>query len=276
MQKAITRFSFPFLVLLVLFGCSGYEKVLKSGDFRAKYRAALEYYETGDYVRAGTIFDQISSVYRGTEQADTVYFYQAMSYYHQADYILAGHYFRNFARVYGASPFVEQSDFLGAYCYYMTSPKPSLDQTNTVLAIQAFQLHLIRYPEGDKKEEVIGYINELRNKLVEKSFISARLYFDLEDYKASTVALENALSDFPDSKYREEIMFMIVKSSYMLASKSILTKKKTRYQDTIDEYYSFAAEYPESKFIKEANKYYRQSSSYLGDDIEMPEENEVN
>lgn len=272
MQKTIVRLSFPLLFLLVIFGCSGYEKVLKSTDYKMKYREALKYYNKGDYVRAGTIFDQIGSVFRGTDQADTIYYYQAMSYYHQSDYILSGHYFRTFARTYGASPFVENADYMGAFCYYMTSPRPSLDQTNTVQAIQAFQLHLIRFPDSERKNEVLKYITELREKLVEKSFLSARLYYDLEDYKASIVALNNALIEFPDSKYRENIMFMVVKSSYMLADRSVLSKKKERYQDAIDEYYSFASEYPESKYIKEAGRYYRLSSAYLGDEIEEPEE----
>lgn len=266
-HKVLSYISLSILALVFLAACSGYEKVLKSNDYKLKYRTALKYYEKQDYVRASTLFDQISTVFRGTEQADTVYFYQAMSYYNQSDYILAGHYFRNFARTYGGSPFVERADFMGAYCYYMTSPRPQLDQTNTVQAIQAFQLHLIRFPDTERKDEVIGYINELRDKLVEKSFLSARLYYDLEDYKASMVALANALNDYPESKYREDIMFMLVKSSFMLADNSIITKKRERFQDAIDEYYSFAAEFPESKYIKEANRYYRQSAAYLGDDL---------
>ena len=64
-------------------------------------------------------------------------------------------------------------------------------------------------------------------------------------------------------------MFMMVKSSYMLADNSILTKKKERFQNAIDEYYSFAAEFPESKFIKEANRYYRLSAEYLGEDVQI-------
>lgn len=264
----IVRVVFIFNLVLFIVGCSGYEKVLKSSDYKLKYREALRYYEKQDYVRAATIFDQISTVFRGTDQADTIYYYQAMSYFNQGDYILAGHYFRTFARTYGASSFAEDADYMGAFCYYMTSPRPSLDQSNTVQAIQAFQLHLIRYPESSRKEEVVKYLTELREKLVEKSFLSARLYYDLEDYKASIVALNNSLIKYPDSKYREEIMFMLVKSSYMLADNSILTKKKDRFQDAIDEYYSFAAEFPESKFIKEANRYYRLSADYLGDDVE--------
>ncbi len=261
------------ILILILAGCSGYEKILKSNDYRLKYKEALKYYyEKEDYVRAATIFDQIAPVFRGTDQADSVYFLQAMSYFKQSDYILSGHYFRTFTEIYGGSPFVEQADFLGSFCYYLTSPRPELDQSSTIQAIQAFQLFLIKYPSSPKAEEVKGYLNELRDKLVEKSYISAKLYYDLEDYKASMVALSNSLVKYPDSKYREELMFMLVKSSYMLADNSIQTKKKERFQDAIDEYYSFVAEFPESKFIKEAKRYYKLSSRNLGtEEVEKEE-----
>ena len=49
--------------------------------------------------------------------------------------------------------------------------------------------------------------------------MSAKLYYNLTDYKASIVALNNCLIDFPESKYREEIMFLVLKSKYFLALK---------------------------------------------------------
>ena len=270
-----SKFLFVSVLVLVIGGCSGYEKILKSSDYKKKYEAALHYYyDKEDYVRASALFDQIALVFRGTDQADTVYFLQAMSYFRQNDYILSGHYFRTFAKTYGGSPFAEEADFMGAYCYYLTSPRPELDQTNTVQAIQAFQLYLIKYPDSPRKEKVREYFTELRDKLVEKSYLSAKLYYDLSDYKASIVALNNSLTKFPESKYREEIMFMLVKSSYMLADKSVLSKKKERFQDAIDEYYSFASEYPESKYMREAKKYYRLSANYLGDKVLENEDNE--
>jgi outer membrane protein assembly factor BamD len=261
------------LVIIVATGCQGYEKVLKSTDYRLKYSEAMRYYNKEDFVRAATLFDQIAPVIKGSDQADTVYFYQALSYFKQDDYILGGHYFRTFANTFGGSPFVEEAEYLGAYCYYMSSPRPELDQTNTVEAIQAFQLFLIKYPESERANQCMEYLVELRNKLVEKSYISAKLYFDLEDFKAAIVALNNSLAQYPDSKYREEIMYMLVKSSYLLASKSIKSKQKERYQNTIDEYYSFATEFPESKYIKDASKYYKLSSKYVGGDMNKAENN---
>lgn len=265
------------LVIAAFFvSCQGYERLLKSSDYRKKYSEAKRYFDEGDYLRSATLFDQCAPVYRGAKQADTVFFYQAMSYYKQRDYILASHYFQNFNTTFGSSPFIKQSRYMEAYCYYMQSPRPSLDQNETERAIQAFQLYQLSYPDGEKAEISDSLIAELKDKLVEKSYISAKLYFDMEKYKASLVALNNSLIEYPSSKYREELMFMILKSSYMYAFKSISKKQKERYQASIDEYYSFIAEFPESEYEREAKRMYRQASKFLGGNIETEDEEELN
>jgi outer membrane protein assembly factor BamD len=254
-----------FIVLsAVILSCKGYEQVLKSRDYKLKLSTALEYYNAEEYVRASTLFDQIAPVYRGTIKADTIFYYQARSYFMQRDYILSGHYFKSLATDYPRSVYAEEADFMVGYCYYKTSPKPSLDQENTVNAITAFQLFMLKYPSSPRVAEAQTYIEELRNKLVEKSYLNAKLYYNLGDYKASIIALKNSLNDYPDTKYREELLFLILKSSYLLADNSIYSKRKERFQDAIDEYYTFISEFPESQYVKEAQKMYELATNIAG------------
>ena len=245
-----------FTVLVLFAGCSGYEKLLKSSDYRLKFDKAMEYYEEEEYVRAGNLFDQISTVYRGTTKADTVFYYQAKSYFNQRDYILSGHHFKNLAFNFPNSVYAEESDYMVAYCHYKLSPKPSLDQENSVQAINSFQLFLIRYPTSERKTDAKAYIDEMRNKLVQKSYMSAKLYYNLEDYKASIIALQNSLNEFPDTEHREELMFLWLRSNFLLAENSISSRQVERYQDSVDEYYSFVGEFPESKYRQQADKIY--------------------
>ena len=249
--------------VLLITSCSGYEKLLKSSDYRLKYTTGVEYYEEGEYVRASRLFDQIAAIYRGTTKADTVAYYQAYSYYHQNDYILSGHYFRNLALNYPGSVYAEESDFLSAFCFYKQSPKPSLDQDNTMKAIIAFQMFMISYPGSERVMEARNYVTELEDKLVEKSYMSAKLYYDLGDYKSSIIALQNSLNEYPDTKHREELMFLILKSNYLLADNSIISKQKERFQNTVDEYYSFISEFPESAYKREAERMYEASLASL-------------
>ena len=69
------------LAVIVAFSCSQYEKVMKSEDVNLKYTKAFYYYNKGDYVKAGTLFDQLAPLTRGTRRADSVFFFQAMTQY---------------------------------------------------------------------------------------------------------------------------------------------------------------------------------------------------
>ena len=246
-------------------GCGEYEKILKSRDFPMKYDKALAYYEEDEFVKAGSIFDQISNIYRGTTKADTVKYYQAKSYYGQTDYVMSGHYFSELAATYPNSVFLEESEYMTAYCFYKQSPRPELDQDNTFSAIQALKIYMVRYPNTERLQECKDLIAEMSDKLVEKSYISAKLYYDLGYFKAAIVALRGSLGDYPDTKYREDVLFLILKSSFLLADNSVYSKQKERYQATVDEYYSFVGEFPERQHLKEAERIYTSTLKILGD-----------
>ena len=59
-----------------------------------------------------------------------------------------------------------------------------------------------------RDEEARNLIKELEDKLVEKSYLSARLYYDMEQYRAAITALSNSLKEYPETKYREEMLFL--------------------------------------------------------------------
>ena len=72
--------------------------------------------------------------------------------------------------------------------------------------------------------------------------------------------LNNLLIDYPGNSYREEAHFLILKSSYELAINSISTKIEERLQNTLDAYLVFNDNYPESKYIKQAQKIEEQTN----------------
>ncbi len=251
-------------LLFSLTACGEYEKLLKSRDFKKKYETGVAYYEEGEYGRATTLIDQVATIYRGTVKADTVKYYQAKCYYAQRDYMMAGHYFNELSVTYPNSVFLEEADFMTAYCYYKQSPRAELDQDNTYKTITALQMFMVKYPTSDRVGECKRIIEEMSDRLVEKSYISAKLYFDLGYYKSAIIALRNSLIEYPETRYREELMFMILKSSYLLAEMSVPEKQRERFQAAVDEYYSFIGEFPEGEHAREARRIYKHSSTFLG------------
>jgi len=258
------KFGLGLVLLTVIFtSCGDYNKILKSTDYEFKYKKAVEYYEDGEYVKAGTLFQELVNIYRGTTRADKVYYYYAKSMIGQKDYLMAGHYFKTLLDEFPTSDYAEEAQFMTGYCAYLLSPSPRLDQKVTHDAIDALQLYINLYPFSDRLTEANRLIDELRNKLIYKSYLNAKLYYDLDNYKAAVVALSNSLIDYPDSKYREELMYMLLKSKYLLAMNSIKEKQEQRLSNALDEYFSFVDEYPDSKYKKEVEKFYETTAKML-------------
>jgi outer membrane protein assembly factor BamD len=82
-------------------------------------------------------------------------------------------------------------------------------------------------------------------------------------YKSSIVALKNSLEEFPNTKHREKLMWYVLNSRFLLAENSIESKKKERYQEAVDEYYSFISEFPKSEYKGDADVIYKSSEKMI-------------
>lgn len=246
-------------IALLVTSCSEFQKVLKSSDYNLKYEKAVEYYDNEDYYRAQSLLEEIVPIFKGTNKAEKVYYMYAYCLYNQGEHILAGYHFQNFARTYPNSKHVEECEYMAAYCAYLNSPEPSLDQTYTYKAINSLQLFINKFPNSDKVEKCNSLVDELHKKLETKAFNASLLYFNIGDYLAAITSFKNVLIKFPDTKYREEILFYILKSSYLYAQNSIEKRKSDRYKSTITEYYALVDEFPKSTYITQAEKIFDNS-----------------
>ena len=237
-------------------GCSEFQKALKSKDYSLKYKLALKYYDKGDWFRSQSLINDILPVYRGTSKANKLYYMNAYAYYHQNEFIMAAYHFKTFIKTYPNDTLVPECEFMLAECFYKESPRYDLDQQNTLKAIEGYQLFINKYPLNERIETANNRIENLRGRLEKKSLENAKLYYKLGEYKGALIALKNSLKDFPDTPHREELLYLIMKSNFELANKSIKSLQKERYQETINQYYAFADEFPKSKKIKEAQKIY--------------------
>jgi len=248
---------------VLFFGCSDYQKLLKSDNYEKKYEKAVELYNQGDYYRALQLFDQVIPVYRGKEEAEDLFYYYAYSYYNQEDYVMASYYFKKFANNFPDSERAEEASFMSAYCKYLKSPRPSLDQTKTREAIKELQAFANNYPDSDRIDRVNELIDQLRSKLEKKTYDKAQLYYNMESYEAAVVTYKNLLKEYPDTKYREEALFKILKARYIYARNSIPSKKMERYQDAIEAYDRLMTYYPDSEYKSQAKEMYQEATSFL-------------
>ena len=150
-----------------------------------------------------------------------------------------------------------------ADCFYRMSPGAERDQTITSKAIIAINEFISRYPESDKVEDFRKINDELTQRLHKKTYLNAYTYYKIGRYKSAIVALKNALRTYPESDYREEIMYLIVDSSYRLAENSIASKQTDRYLAMLDSYLSFCEEFPESEHRKQVDRWAENARDYL-------------
>ena len=259
---------FLFLFAFSFCSCSDYQKILKSNDTELKYKKAIAYFEKGDFMEATTLFEDVSSEFKGTERSEIVLNYLAKSYMGQKDYGVASEYYTTYVKTYPKGKFVVESKFMIGYCFYLESPDSRLDQTSTHSAITALQEFLELYPDSDKAAEATKLLDELNDKLAYKAYLNAKLYFDLgnylgNNYEAAVIAAQNALKEYPSTIYREELSFLILEAKFQQAEQSVELKKTERYRNTIDEYYNFINEFPSGKFRKKADKIFNASTKIV-------------
>lgn len=251
------------LFVLLLTSCGEYQKLLKSTDYPLVYEKAVEYYNEGNYSKALNLFDAVRPVYLATSRAQNIAYYRAFCNFNTKDYEYASELFKQFVTTYPESPYAEECFYMVGYGNYMVAPKARLDQTTSTKAINDFQLYLSRYPNSSRKEQINTYMDEMWDKLAYKEYLGAKNYYSREHYKAAVVSLQNCLKDYPGSKYREEIMYLLFNSKYEVAYHSVEEKKLERYNEAKEEYYFFVDEYPESIYAGEMKKKYEHINAFL-------------
>lgn len=260
------------LVLTMLTACSEFSAVVKSDDYEYKYEAAKALYADGQYRQAAELFSMLLAPLKGTSYGEESLYMLAESNLKAKDYESAAMFFKKYYQVYPKGHYMEMARFNSGYSLYKQVADIRLDQTSTMEAIREYQDFLDYCPNTSLKEQTHAVIYELQDRLVEKEYLSAKLYYDLgtytlnsiyggNNYEACVVTAQNALKDYPyaSAGLRENLSILILRAKYHLARQSVEAKRVERFRDAIDEYYAFENDFPESKYLKEANSIFRYS-----------------
>lgn len=255
---------------LVLASCGEYNKVLKSSDKDYKFEYAKKAFEEKKYLQAATILEDVVKLMKGTDKAEESLYLLGLSYYENKDYATASSYFKTYYTHYPKGKYTELTRFYAGYGYYLDSPEPQLDQSETYKAIEELQKFLDYHPDSDKAPIAQNAIFELQDKLVQKEIDNAQLYYNLgnylgNNYESAAIVATNALKNYPYTKYKEQLQMIILKARFQEANQSVEEKKEERFRTVIDEYFSFINDFPDGKNRKEADNIYKIASRYIKD-----------
>lgn len=277
MKNKIFHIAFCFVAAMLLTGCAHeYNQVYKSTDYDYKYEYAKECFANGKYGYAVPLLQDLVTIMKGTSNAQECLYMLAMAEYGMKDYEAASETFKKYYQSYPRGDYAEMASFYVGQSLYMSTPEPRLDQSLTYSAISALQEYRDLFPDGKLKNVAEDRLMELQDKLIEKEYLSAKLYYDLgsyfgnctyggNNYEACVITAQDALNDYPYSSKREDFAILIMKSKFELAQMSVEEKKIQRYQDAEEECYGFINEYPDSKERETAEKFIEKCKEFTKD-----------
>ncbi len=163
---------------------------------KQKYDKALEYFNAGKYSRSLTLFKDIEHIFSQSDQADTVAFYTSLCSYKMGDFETSSQQFDEFRRRSGEARSSKSRNTISpkGSTTCRRSPKTINRSRSSHAAISEY---LDRYPKSQKRDELLENMIELRQKLYDKAFLNAKLYYDVGYYNSAVTALRNAILKYP-------------------------------------------------------------------------------
>ena len=257
-------------MLIVLASCSPFQKLQKKGTDVEKYNAAVNYFKKGDWYRAGTLFEEIIPILKGSTESEMANFYRAYTEYHQGNYQLSSFHFKQFYETFARSEYAQEAMYMYALSLYKDTPNFNLDQSNTLMAVSALQDFVNTFPSSPFSKECTTMIMDLRQKMERKAYEKAKLYHktsaaNIANFRSAVVTIANFQREYPASEFNEELAYLKVDAQYNLAKNSFEDKRKERFQDVVNFYQTFIDKYPNSQFIRQAERFFADSQRQLED-----------
>ncbi|WGK64894.1 outer membrane protein assembly factor BamD [Croceiramulus getboli] len=254
---------------LSLTSCSPYQEVLKSDDIGEKYTFADSLYQQGKYKKALRLWEQIVPSYRGRPQAERVMYMYADTYYQLSDYLLSSYQFDRFEKSYPQSTKAEEASFKAGMSFYYNSPRYTLDQEETEKGIARLQEFINRYQESEYLDEANAAVAELQTKLEKKAYEIAKQYHKVEIISPPVAikALDNFISEYPGSPYREGAFYYKLEAAYEYAINSFAYLVEERLIEAKEIYTTMMRYYPNGEYREQADKILAEINSRLEDYI---------
>jgi outer membrane protein assembly factor BamD len=133
-----------------------------------------------------------------------------------------------------------------AVCKFKKAMPQELDKTPTEDAIKDLQTFINEYPNSSYVADCNDKIDLLRERILMKVYLNAKLYYDLGYYKSAIVACQNAIDDYPDINNRTELSFLAADAAYLYAKNSVQKKQQERYQEALKKLEEFEKEFGNS------------------------------
>ncbi len=215
------------LLILSILGCSkGVDRDIRDDNFY--FERGLKYLEKKHYENANKDFQTV--VDTGTSAiVDHSQFMLGETHYRNEDYLTAAFEYTRVYMDFPSSNFAADAWYKKAMCYFMESPRANLDQENTLLAIDEFNLFIGNFPRNDLVEEARKKITELEEKLSYKEYRNGEQYRKSKQYVAALIYYESVIEAFPKTVWAQYCRYGMGLIHIKLLKREL--KKVKRFKD---------------------------------------------
>lgn len=202
-----TLTAFFITAVLSASGCSSSGEKINTDDPNKAFEIAKRKFDRGDYVSAIEDFSIIKILFPGTDVIEKAQFYIAESYFYQKEYLLAEYEYSNFLKDYPSlSPLYPDALYKLGLTFYNLSPKYSLDQEFTKLAINKFLDFIQQFPNDKHVADADIKIKELGNKLAYKDYVIAENYLKLDNNRSAAIYFQSVYDNYIESDWADDAM----------------------------------------------------------------------
>ena len=242
--KAYLTLIIALITISYITGCGSSKSDINTDDPQKAFEIAKRKFDRKDYVDAVEDFSFIKIRFPGTEVSDKVQYYLALSYFHQKEYLLAAYELETFLKNYPLSPLYPEAKYMVGVTYYQLSPKYSLDQEYTKVAVNELLTFIELYPQDKNVPDAESKVRELRNKLAYKDYWTGEIYMKMDNYKAATLYFQSVYDNYIDSDWADDAMVSQVEA-YLNGKKYEEAKK------VLDKFYKL---FPKSDLKTKADR----------------------
>lgn len=255
-MNSLQKLSCLLIFIMILASCRSQSLIRPGDSLEVAYEKAYSLYEEERWRDAIDAFETVLSIGRGTDIGQDAQFYLAESYYNSNQFLLAASEYERYSSSHPSSSRREQADFRAALSYYQMSPRYKVDQTNSRQAIERFRLFLARYPNSDRAEEASDIIEELRDKLAQKTYESGHFYMRTGSFRAAAIYFDLVLDRYPETVWAERALADQIDAYLQYADNSIPSRKEERYRMAMDSYETYLQLFPRGENRSRAEELY--------------------
>lgn len=208
------------------------------------YERGVHYQENGRRTEAAEAF----AAYLRSEPSDSLaaeaQYRKALCYQELEQYPLAAVEYQILRKDYPMSQRVEDAYFAEGVCYLGQVDRVERDLTGVDQARRHFLEFARKYPESEHMPEVETYMQEMSDMVVRKRLGAVHVYRQLGRNRAAGITLDDIIATEPNSALIDQAMIW----------RAEISTKTGDWEVGIDMCYAIINDYPDSKYVKRAEK----------------------